>query len=117
MGFSYVGFKNFVNICPVGNIDLVEGKHIRFSSSGGGIWHRTKQVVENNFTIHFSLSFKKSERMFRLKRDELKVPVSMISLVIQNHKDISPTTHENPASLAKINEYVAINVGYRYSHE
>ena len=23
LGFSYIGFKNFVNICPVGNIDLV----------------------------------------------------------------------------------------------
>jgi hypothetical protein len=23
IGFSYIGFKNFVNVCPVGNIDLV----------------------------------------------------------------------------------------------
>ena len=28
-----------------GNIDLVEGKFVRFSASGGAIWHRTKQVV------------------------------------------------------------------------
>jgi hypothetical protein len=115
LGFSYVGFKNFVNICPVGNIDLVEGKFIRFSSSGGGIWHRSKQVVENNFSILFTVSFKRSKTMFRVRRDDLKHPLSIISLVIQNQKDISSAMHENPASLAKINEYVAINVGYRYS--
>lgn len=68
LGFSYIGFKNFINICPVGNIDLVEGKYIRFTSSEGGIWHRTKQIVENNFTIIYSLSFKKTKSIFKLKR-------------------------------------------------
>ena len=45
LGFAYVGFKNFLNLCPVGNIDLVEGKFVRFSASGGALWHRTKQIV------------------------------------------------------------------------
>ena len=58
-----------MNICPVGSIDLVEGKYIRFASSGGGVWHRTKQVVENNFNIIFSVAFKRSKSMFRIRRD------------------------------------------------
>lgn len=103
LGFSYVGFKNFINICPVGNIDLVEGKYIRFSNSGGGIWHRTKQVVENNFTIMFSLSFKRGKTMFKTRRQDLKEKISsIISLVIQNNKDVSPSFHENPSTLSKL---------------
>jgi hypothetical protein len=39
----------------------------------------------------------------------------MISLVIQNSKDISPSFHENPSNLSKISEYLAINIGYRYN--
>jgi len=38
-----------------------------------------------------------------------------VSLVIQNSKDISPSAHDNPAGLAAIEEYLAINVGFRYS--
>lgn len=40
---------------------------------------------------------------------------NMVSLVIQNSKDISPSFHENPSSLSKISEYISISIGYRYS--
>jgi hypothetical protein len=89
---------------------------VRFSSSGGALWHRSKQIVENNFTVIFGISFKKSRSVFRTRKDNLGEKKSnIISFVIQNSKDISPSFHENPASLAKINEYIAINIGYRYS--
>lgn len=58
LGFAYLGFKNFINICPVGNVDLIEGLCVRLSSAGGAIWHRSKQAVENDFTILYSLRFK-----------------------------------------------------------
>lgn len=69
LGFEFHGFKNFVNVCPVGNIDLVEGKFIRFTASGGAIWHRTKQIVENNFTINYTLCFKKCKSVFKTRKD------------------------------------------------
>jgi hypothetical protein len=39
----------------------------------------------------------------------------MVSLVIQNSKDISPSFHENPSILNKISEYIAINIGYKFN--
>jgi hypothetical protein len=73
-------------------------------------------VVENNFTVMFNLSFKRSKTMFKTRRSEPKDRISsIISLVIQNQKDISPSFPENPSAVSKINEYVAINIGYRYS--
>ena len=39
----------------------------------------------------------------------------MVSVVLQNSKDISASFHENPESLSKISEYIAINIGYKYS--
>jgi hypothetical protein len=55
-------------MCPVGNIDLIEGRFIRFSSSGGAIWHRTKQIVEHNFTVMYTLSYKKSKNVFKTRK-------------------------------------------------
>lgn len=72
LGFTYNGFKNFLNVCPVGNIDLVEGKFIRFSASGGAIWHRTKQIVENSFKVTFTIAFKKSKSIFKTRKDDGK---------------------------------------------
>ncbi len=105
-----------MNLCPVGNIDLVEGKFVRFSASGGALWHRTKQIVENNFTVTFAISFKKSKTVFKTKKEDERDKFSnMVSLVFQNSRDISTSFHENPSSLAKIPEYLSINIGYRFS--
>lgn len=67
----------------------------------------------------FSLSFKKSKTVFKTKREDVKEQLSsIISLVIQNQQDISSSVQENPSSLSKIGEYIAVNIGYRYSpHE
>ena len=48
-GFNFTGFKSFNHLCPVGNIDLIEGKYIKFNSNDGGLWHKTKQIVEQDF--------------------------------------------------------------------
>lgn len=78
----------------MGNIDLLEGKYVRFSASGGALWHRSKQIVENNFTVLFSVSFKKNRGVFKTRKVELSERKSnIISLVIQNSKDISPSFH------------------------
>lgn len=45
LGFHFQGFRTFNQLCPVGSIDLIDGKSVRFSGSDGALWHKTKQLV------------------------------------------------------------------------
>jgi hypothetical protein len=66
LGFSYSNFSgvNFKGnmLCPVGNInilDSINSKAIRFNNSGSALWNRSKQLIENNFTMVYSFNFHK----------------------------------------------------------
>lgn len=65
LGFSFNGFKSFNHLCPVGNIDLIEGKSIKFNNSDGALWHKTKQIIENDFEIGFIFKFRKYSSFFK----------------------------------------------------
>ncbi len=86
MGFSYSTFKNFVNLCPVGNVDLLEGKSIRFNSTGSAIWNRSKQVLESNFTMIYSLNFKRMKQISTSNRTSKANDPTYLNLILQNCK-------------------------------
>jgi hypothetical protein len=52
-------------LCPVGNIDLIDGKAVRFNGSDCALWHKTKQLVENDFHMGFVFKFKKYPKFFK----------------------------------------------------
>lgn len=45
LGFNFHGFRTFNQLCPVGNIDLIDGKAVRFNGNDGALWHKSKQLV------------------------------------------------------------------------
>jgi hypothetical protein len=67
LGFNFHGFKNFNQLCPVGNINLIDGKSIRFNGNGGdgALWHKTKQLLENDFHVGVVFQFKKCLKFFK----------------------------------------------------
>ena len=65
LGFNFHGFRTFNQLCPVGNIDLIDGKAVRFNGSDGALWHKSKQLVENDFHMGFVFRFKKYPKFFK----------------------------------------------------
>lgn len=86
LGFNFHGFKTFNQLCPVGNIDLIDGKAVRFNGSDGALWHKTKQLVENDFHMGFVFKFKKYPKFFKsdTRQDARTNNKAVISVVIQN---------------------------------
>ena len=116
MGFSYSTFKNFVNLCPAGSVDLLEGKSIRFNSTGSAIWNRSKQIIESNFTMVYSFNFKKIKQISMANKIKSSEP-TYFNLVLQNCKEISGSIHHNPAFMIRIGQYVAVKIGFEYSEK
>ena len=102
LGFKIDGFRTFNHLCPVGNIDLIDGKSIRFNGSDGAVWHKTKQLVENDFHMGCLFRFKKYPRYFKeikLEENKPNIPKAVLSIVLQNSQEVSPNSHANPHSL------------------
>lgn len=72
-GFKFDSFKTFNHLCPVGNIDLVDGKSVKFNSSDGALWCKSKQNVENGFTMSVTFKFRKNPRFFKKTITDLKM--------------------------------------------
>lgn len=88
-GFSFESFRTFNHLCPVGNIDLVDGKAVKFNGNDGALWCKSKQNVENDFSMGILFKFKKNSRFFRSAyepgmRSDRNISKAVISIVIQN---------------------------------
>lgn len=107
-------FRTFNHLCPVGNIDLIDGKSIRFNGGKGAVWHKTKQLVENDFHMGCLFRFKKYASYFRETASEKTRNVSkaVISFVVQSSQEISPNSHANPDSFNSLDEYLTIDIGF-----
>lgn len=101
LGFNFHGFKNFSQLCPVGNINLIDGKALRFNGSECALWHKTKQLLENDFHISFVFQFKKYPKFFKIEPKDLNHSATraILSLVIQNAQEVLQNSHSNPSNL------------------
>lgn len=114
LGFIFNGFKSFNQLCPVGSIDLLDGKSIKFNNSDGALWHKSKQLIENDFVIGFVLKFKKYPTFFKteMKNFERTPAKASMSIIFQNSQEIVPNSHENPSNVRSLDEYLSIDFGF-----
>ena len=105
----YIGFKHISTLCLVGNLHLIDSKHIRFNGIGA-LWQKTKQLIEADFNMIFSFGFKRASQKTTIENKSAhKIKKSALNLVIHNNsKDLASRVHDAPINLQEITEYACI---------